>query len=55
MVGFGLGAVSASYIAGYFKNIAANDISLMFPAFAISSVAALLGIILVYIIKKPLL
>ena len=37
MVGFGLGAIISSYVAGYFKNKAVDDISLMFPAFLIAS------------------
>ena len=53
LVGFGLGAVNSSYIAGYFKNIAAQDINLMFPAFMIASIAAIIGIILILIVKKP--
>jgi len=53
LVGFGLGAVSSSFIAGYYKNLAAKDISLMFPAFLIASIAALVGIVLVLFIKKP--
>jgi OFA family oxalate/formate antiporter-like MFS transporter len=54
LVGFGLGAIVASYIAGYFKNLAVNDISLMFPAFIIASIAAAVGIVLISIIKKPI-
>ncbi len=53
LVGFGLGAIVASFIAGYFKNLAVNDISLMFPAFIIASIAAAVGILLISIIKKP--
>ncbi len=53
LVGFGLGAVISSYIAGYFKNIAAQDINLMFPAFLIASIAAIVGIVLIFIVKKP--
>lgn len=53
LVGFGIGAVASSYIAGYFKNIAAQDINLMFPAFVIASIAAGIGIILMLFIKKP--
>lgn len=53
LVGFGIGAVVASYIAGYFKNIAANDINLMFPAFIIASIAAVVGILLILVLKKP--
>lgn len=51
LIGFALGALASSYIAGYFKDIAANDINLMFPAFVISSVAAVLSIVLVAMIK----
>lgn len=53
LVGFGLGAVISSYIAGYYKNIAAQDINLMFPAFVIASIAAVVGILLILIAKKP--
>lgn len=53
MVGFGVGAVVSSYVAGYFKNLAANDINLMFPAFVIASVAAAIGIVLLTLVKKP--
>lgn len=53
LVGFGLGAIVSSYIAGYFKNIAAEDINLMFPAFLIASIAAIVGILLTVLIKKP--
>lgn len=51
MVGFGIGAIVSSYIAGYFKNIAAKDINLMFPAFIIASAAAVVAILSVLIIK----
>lgn len=51
MVGFGVGAIVSSYIAGYYKNIAAKDINLMFPAFVIASAAALVAIVSVMIIK----
>ena len=52
LIGFGVGAVVSSYIAGYYKNIAAQDISLMFPAFVIASIAAVVGIVLVLFLKK---
>lgn len=51
LVGFGIGAVVSSYIAGYFKNIAAADINLMFPAFIIASVAAVVAVISILLIK----
>lgn len=53
LVGFGFGAIISSYIAGYFKNVAAQDINLMFPAFIIASIAAIIGILLILIVKKP--
>jgi OFA family oxalate/formate antiporter-like MFS transporter len=51
LVGFGLGAIISSYIAGYYKNIAAADIKLMFPAFVIASTAAVVAIISILMIK----
>ncbi len=48
-----IGAVVASYIAGYFKYLAVNDISLMFPAFIIAAIAAAVGILLISTVKKP--
>ncbi|MGI6160536.1 MAG: OFA family MFS transporter [Christensenellales bacterium] len=54
LLGFGVGAVASSYIAGYYKNIAAADISLMFPAFVIAAVCALVGVVLMLLLKtKP--
>lgn len=52
LVGFGVGAIISSLIAGYYKNLAANDISLMFPAFVIASACAVTGIILMLFLKK---
>jgi OFA family oxalate/formate antiporter-like MFS transporter len=51
LLGFGAGAIISSQIAGYFKNIAANDISLMFPAFVIASCCAAAGIVMMLILK----
>jgi OFA family oxalate/formate antiporter-like MFS transporter len=53
LVGFGLGAIVSSYIAGYFKNKAVDDINLMFPAFVVASIAAVVGILLIALIKRP--
>lgn len=54
LIGFGVGAVISSYIAGHYKNIAAEDISLMFPAFMIAAGCALLGVVLLLFLKaKP--
>lgn len=53
LLGFGVGAVVSSYIAGYYKNLAADDISLMFPAFVIAAVAAVVSVFLVLAVKKP--
>ncbi|MDR0795305.1 MAG: OFA family MFS transporter [Tannerella sp.] len=52
LLGFGGGAVISSQIAGYYKNIAANDINLMFPAFVIASCCAVAGIVMMLILKK---
>lgn len=53
LVGFGLGAIVSSYIAGHFKNKAVEDINLMFPAFVIAAIAAVIGILLIVFIKRP--
>jgi OFA family oxalate/formate antiporter-like MFS transporter len=54
LLGFGAGAVISSQIAGYYKNIsaAANDISLMFPAFVIASCCAAAGIVMMLVLKR---
>ena len=51
LLGFGSGAIISSQIAGYYKNIAVNDINLMFPAFIIASGCAAVGIVLTLILK----
>lgn len=53
LLGFGIGAVASSYIAGYFRDIAKADINLMFPAFIIASAAALVGAVLIFMLKPP--
>ena len=52
LLGFGAGAIISSQVAGYYKNIAADDISLMFPAFVIASCCAASGIALMLLLKK---
>lgn len=52
LLGFGVGAIASSQIAGYYKNVAASDINLMFPAFVIASCCAAVGIILMIVLKK---
>jgi len=52
LLGFGLGAVASSYIAGYYKNVAAQDITLMSPAFFIAAGCACVGILLMLLLKK---
>jgi OFA family oxalate/formate antiporter-like MFS transporter len=51
LLGFGAGAIISSQIAGYYKNIAADDISLMFPAFIIASCCAAAGIAMMFVLK----
>lgn len=51
LVGFGAGAVGSSYIAGYFKNVAANDIALMAPAFFIAAGCAGVAVILMLLLN----
>jgi OFA family oxalate/formate antiporter-like MFS transporter len=52
LLGFGVGAVASSYIAGYYKNVAAQDITLMSPAFFIAAGCACVGILLMLFLKK---
>ena len=52
LLGFGGGAIISSQIAGYYKNIAAENIDLMFPAFVIASCCAAAGIILMQVLRK---
>jgi MFS transporter, OFA family, oxalate/formate antiporter len=52
LLGFGAGAVIASQIAGYYKNLAATDITLMYPAFTIAAVCAMVGLGLLLVLKK---
>ena len=54
LLGFGAGAVISSQIAGYYKNIAAEDVSLMFPAFVIASCCAGGGIVIMSVLKVML-
>jgi len=51
LLGFGAGAIISSQIAGYYKDIAKNDINLMFPAFVIASCCAVAGIVLMTWLK----
>ena len=51
LLGFGVGAVLSLQIAGYYKNLAANDITLMFPAFVIASCCAVAGIVMMFVMK----
>ncbi len=52
LLGFGVAAVGSSYIAGYYKNLATDDISLMFPAFAIASICSLVAVVLILLVKR---
>jgi len=52
LLGFGAGAILSSQIAGYYKNVAGQDITLMFPAFIIASCCAIAGIVMMLVIKK---
>ena len=52
LMGFGISAIVSSQIAGYYKNLASENIDLMAPAFMIASVAALVGTILLIILNR---
>jgi len=51
LLGFGAGAIISSQIAGHYRNVAANDISLMFPAFVIASCLAVAGLVMMLILR----
>jgi MFS transporter, OFA family, oxalate/formate antiporter len=66
LLGFGIGAIVSSYIAGFYKNQAAvvkvvdgvkkvvgTDLTKMQPAFIIAAAAAVVGIILMVFLKPP--
>ncbi len=61
LLGFGVGAIASSYIAGYYKNLAnvvvdgvkTVDLTKMQPAFIIASAAAVAGLILIALLKAP--
>jgi OFA family oxalate/formate antiporter-like MFS transporter len=66
LLGFGLGAIASSYIAGYYKNLATiretvdgvtkvvgTDLTKMQPAFIIASLAAIAGLLLMLLLKPP--
>ena len=52
LLGFGAGAILSSQIAGYYRNVAAENINLMAPAFVIASCCAVAGIVMMFILKK---
>jgi len=54
LMGFGAGAIVASQVGGFFKNLAAEagDIGLMLPAFIIVSAAALIGMGMLFLLRK---
>jgi len=51
LFGFGAGAILSSQIAGHFRNVAIDDINLMFPAFIIGSCCAAAGAIMMLGLK----
>jgi len=51
LLGFGAGSIMASQVAGYFRNLATDNINRMFPAFAVASGTALLGLVLIIVLK----
>jgi len=51
LLGLSVGAILSSRIAGHYKNVAADDINLMFPAFVIASCCAGAGIVMMVVLK----
>lgn len=67
LLGFGVGAIASSYVAGIYKNaanitsvvdgvtkITGTDLSKMQPAFLFASVAAVVGLVLMLLLKPPM-
>ena len=52
LLGFGVGAIVSTQVAGYYKNIAAHDISLMYPAFVVASSCAVAAILMMLALKR---
>jgi OFA family oxalate/formate antiporter-like MFS transporter len=51
LLGFGAGAVISSSVAGYYKNLAGQDISKMTPAFLIAAACASVAFLCILILK----
>ncbi|MCL2070252.1 MAG: MFS transporter [Treponema sp.] len=51
LLGFGIGAIVSSQIAGHYRNLALENIDLMFPAFLIASCCAAAGIVMMLVLK----
>ena len=51
LIGFGIGAIASSQIAGYYKDIAVDNIDLMFPAFIIAASCAFVAVALLLSLK----
>ncbi len=49
LIGFGIGAVGASYVAGYFKDLSGG----FFIPFLVAAGAAVLGAVLIALLKPP--
>ncbi len=52
LVGFGIAALISSNLGGYYKNIAADNIDMMFPAFAIAAACSLVAVFLIVVLAK---
>jgi OFA family oxalate/formate antiporter-like MFS transporter len=52
LLGFGAGAILSSQIAGHFRNLASEDINLMYPAFIIGSCCSAVGACMMLFLKR---
>ncbi|MGL4852362.1 MAG: MFS transporter [Phocaeicola sp.] len=50
LLGFGIGALVSSFVAGYYKNLASEDISLMNPAFIIAAACGAVSTLIMIVI-----
>ena len=51
LLGFSAGAVISSQVAGYYRDVAASDIGLMFPAFVIAACCSAAGVGLIWLLR----
>ncbi len=54
LIAFGISAIVSSQIAGYYKNMAIDNIDLMAPAFVIAAISAIIAVGLMFLLRISL-